>query len=92
MDRKTLIDADSSSNYEMDFQAIVNIEFGSKRIHSTNVNFWGLNFHYDETGVHPANYILIQGIAYFEQKESKWVLKNFEVSKAEAINSEKIPN
>ena len=52
--------------------------------------FGGFNYYYDEKGTHPFRYILIQGIAYFERKESGWVFKEFNVRRAEQTNSDKI--
>ncbi|HOZ95758.1 MAG TPA: hypothetical protein PKY86_05940 [Niabella sp.] len=90
IDGKTLTDARGSNKYEMDFKAVVNVEAGSTSIYPCSINFWGFNYYYDEKGTHPFRYILIQGIAYFERKESGWVFKEFNVRRAEQTNSDKI--
>lgn len=78
----------------MDFEGIVNVESPyDERVvtNETTIDFWGVPYHYNSNSeVTPAKYLFIKGVAYYERKESGWVLKNFKVTDAKSTDKDKI--
>lgn len=102
VDGKELKSQSGEITYEMDFKAIANIESPYSDANKiSSINFWGVTYQYNNEymkeldkltpTVSPTKYLFIQGIAYFELKESGWNLKYFDVLSAETINTDKIP-